>query len=90
MYPRLHALAVLSPFDQFIWKQSGVRARYISNPLTFKPQKITSKPQHVIYVGRMDDPDKQALKAVEMMKKLQHINTNAKLFMLGPGSERIS
>eukprot|EP00703_Trepomonas_sp_PC1_P002248 JAP94358.1 Glycosyl transferases group 1 family protein [Trepomonas sp. PC1] len=83
VYPRLHALVTLSPFDQFIWKQAGVRARYIQDPIVFENVPIEPRPQNVIAVGRLTDKDKQTEYALQVMKRLKVLNKQARLYLLG-------
>eukprot|EP00703_Trepomonas_sp_PC1_P000970 JAP95636.1 Glycosyl transferases group 1 family protein [Trepomonas sp. PC1] len=82
--PVANALVCLSSFDQFIWKQLGVKARFIPNPTTFTNAPIDKRPPIIINVGRLIDKDKQALLAIKAMKQLHEMNNESILKMIGP------
>jgi len=86
VYPAVSVVTCLSRSDELIWRQLGINARYVPNPLTFdtsaRPPFSERKNKVLIFIARMT-PYKgvlDALKAVEIVK-VKH--PDVKLLMLG-------
>ena len=90
IYSMCDAVQTITTAEEYTWKEMGVRARYIPNPLTFnlrsaKPSKLDNK--DILWVGRLDYRQKCPDQAVEAMKYVVKAIPEAKLHIVGTGEK---
>ena len=87
-YSMCEAIQTITSSEEYTWKQMGVRAKYIPNPLTFNINntKISKLNNHdILWVGRIDYRQKCPEEAVEAMRYVVKAVPDAKLHIIGTG-----
>lgn len=85
-YQLVDCLAVLSKAEQLYWEAIGIRAIYISNPtekVKAKPFKKRPEDGYILWLGRLDQMQKQYMDAVKMMSYVVQEVPDAKLRIVG-------
>lgn len=79
-------ITVLSRVEEAYWKNLGVHAIYIPNPVTQMPVKRNPaeiEPDTIVWVGRLDTRTKRCLDVVDIMKYVAEEIPNARLLIVG-------
>lgn len=97
--PLVYALAdtvlVLSRSEEYFYRQCGVNARYLPNPIpTFhteeSPQREDTAPPVVLWLGRLDNGQKNYCEALSIFQKILEAESRAVCYMVGSGNPLIT
>lgn len=92
--PLVYALAdsvlVLSRSEEYFYRQCGVNARYLPNPIpTFhtaeSPQREDTAPPVVLWLGRLDNGQKNYCEALQIFEKILAAEDRAVCYLVGSG-----
>lgn len=93
--PGIYALAdgvmVLSRTDALYWKHYNDRVFTVVNPLTFDLHAVPMNPlegKNIVWVGRIAN-EKYPIQAIEIMGRVLARHSDAKLIVVGSGSEQL-
>lgn len=85
-YAEADAMVVLSTSDEVYWRMVNSNVHKVHNPLSFLPseQKVSDLTSHnIIWVGRIDDPSKNAEDALRIFKIVSEMVPDVTLTMCG-------
>ena len=85
-YAEADAMVVLSTSDEVYWRMVNSNVHKVHNPLSFLPseQKVSDLTSHnIIWVGRLDDPLKNAEDALRILKIVSEKVPDVTLTMCG-------
>ncbi len=92
--PLVYALAdtvlVLSRSEEYFYRQCGVNARYLPNPIpTFhteeSPHREDTAPPVVLWLGRLDNGQKNYCEALQIFQKILAAEDRAVCYLVGSG-----
>lgn len=86
VFKLLDRLTVLSTTDELYWKNLGINAAYIPNPITetiVKRDLSVIEKNTILWIGRLDSRTKRCLDVVDIMKYVAEEIPDAKLLMVG-------
>lgn len=87
IYETADVLITLSNKDKIYWKNKGINAVYIPNPIKQRLEKREVIHNNIIWVGRIDEKEKHILAVVPVMKRLKIINPDIKLTIIGKADD---
>ena len=90
-YKLADRVVVLSREDENYWREQGVRAKYLPNPINIDipymyHQKKSPYPI-VVWIGRIEVTQKQVYDTVEIMKELVRLVPTARLKLIGKADD---
>lgn len=86
IYKLVNKLVVLSQIEELYWKNLGVPAVYIPNPIELDliERDLTKVEKNtIVWIGRLDTRTKRCLDVVDIMKYVAEEIPDAKLLMVG-------
>lgn len=87
---RSDAVIVLSRVDSIHWETSNSNVRTVPNPITLLPDEVEPSAlagHDILWLGRMDDSQKNPVDALIIIKKVLSYVPDATLTMVGAASE---
>lgn len=79
-------ITVLSRVEEAYWKNLGIHAVYIPNPVTQRPVKrnpVEIEKNTIVWIGRLDTRTKRCLDIVDIMKYVAEEIPDARLLVVG-------